>query len=160
MPPSIHHGGVQGASNQAMADSRLLPHSHPITDLIWFSTRTFSCLSIRSDEEPECIYACYVLVVTSCRHVVGRVWLDRVAHLLGQINRGTPQRFHTAIARPRAGPFSVFRTMRRLICLHYIQAYIDGFVQNCSNSIAIVLELLQCCTKTSIFCEQTSYNLS
>ena len=30
------------------------------------------------------------------------------------------------------------------------QTYIDGFVQDCSNSIAYALELLQSCTKPSI----------
>ena len=34
-----------------------------------------------------------------------------------------------------------------------IRGYIDGLVQGCSNSIANALELLQSCTKPSIFGE-------
>ena len=33
-----------------------------------------------------------------------------------------------------------------------LQLYIDGLVQDCSNSIANALELLQSCTKPSICC--------
>ena len=38
--------------------------------------------------------------------------------------------------------------------------YIDGFVQDCSNSIANALELQQSCTKPSIYIMQQSENMS
>ena len=34
-------------------------------------------------------------------------------------------------------------------CLEDIRVYIDGLVQDCSNSIALAMELLQLCTKPS-----------
>ena len=43
--------------------------------------------------------------------------------------------------------------MFHLSLSHYID-YIDGLVQDCSNSIANALELLQSCTKLSI-CDST-----
>ena len=35
--------------------------------------------------------------------------------------------------------------------------YIDGLVQDCSNSIALAMELLQSCTKPSIYTELILY---
>ena len=32
-----------------------------------------------------------------------------------------------------------------------VSNYIDGLVQDCNNSGALVMELLQCCTKPSIY---------
>ena len=32
-----------------------------------------------------------------------------------------------------------------------IQLYVDGLVQDCSNSSALAMELLQSCTKSSIY---------
>ena len=32
------------------------------------------------------------------------------------------------------------------------EGYVDGLVQDCSNSIANALELLQSCTKSSMYC--------
>ena len=44
--------------------------------------------------------------------------------------------------------------------MDYIYIYIDGSVQDCSNSIANALELLQPCTKPSIFAPQTFWWIS
>ena len=33
----------------------------------------------------------------------------------------------------------------------YVQAYIDGLLQDCSNSSALAMELLQSCTKPLIY---------
>ena len=41
----------------------------------------------------------------------------------------------------------------------FTDAYIDGLVQNCSNSIANALELLQSCTKPLICFTHLSYTL-
>ena len=45
---------------------------------------------------------------------------------------------------------------KELYCLYFIwlvdcDLYIDGLVQDCSNSSALAVELLQPCTKTSIY---------
>ena len=37
-----------------------------------------------------------------------------------------------------------------VLCKNKMQLHIDGSVQNCSNSIANALELLQSCTKLAI----------
>ena len=34
----------------------------------------------------------------------------------------------------------------------YFTMYIDGLVQDCSNSSALAMELLQSCTKHSVYC--------
>ena len=39
-------------------------------------------------------------------------------------------------------------------CLHFLwieENYVDGLVQDCSNSSALALELLQSCTKPSMY---------
>ena len=45
---------------------------------------------------------------------------------------------------------AIMMMMIIIIILSSSEAYIDGLVQDCSNSIANAMELLQSCTKLSI----------
>ena len=55
------------------------------------------------------------------------------------------------------------QSTQRIYCVQKIQGfdngYIDGLVQDCSNSIANTLELLQSCTKPSTCCFKDQANL-
>ena len=42
-------------------------------------------------------------------------------------------------------------TIKAAVTLHLKNNYIDGLVQDCSNSSALAMELLQSCTKSSIY---------
>ena len=52
----------------------------------------------------------------------------------------------------------VISTIYKLNCSEETEEYINGLVQDCSNSSALPMELLQCFTKPSIYC--ICYNFS
>ena len=53
--------------------------------------------------------------------------------------------YHGFLMTPRSG-----LSMAQVASLHYCNNYIDGFVQDCSNSSALAMELLQSFTKPLI----------